>query len=352
MQARERILRTLRGESIQAVPWSCYYGLLPIGQTERSLRAQGMAIIQPVTPYTKRAPHVDVLERYTYEAGERVLYRTLSTPIGSVTEKRRFEPGYGSSWADEHFIKRREDYPIMEFVIRDTVLEPDYEAALRVEEDLAGDGLALAWTTRSPYQMMYIELMGIERLAMDRADNLAEFLSLRQALEELDERIYALVAEAPVQLVWCPDNLSDLIAGGPVFEAYYAPYYDQRAKLLADAGKIMVTHMDGRLGGLVQAIARTALPVIEAFTPPPMGNVSVSQAKQAWPGKVLWVNFPGCLFLEPEEEIERYTVQLLEEGMPGGGFILGITENIPHSVRHRALRALARGVAKFEAACF
>jgi hypothetical protein len=233
-------------------------------------------------------------------------------------------------------------------MIEDTRLVENYQAIRELEENLGGDGLALAWATRSPYQQMFIELMGIERLVLDRADGLPEFLSLREALEEQHREIYRLAAESPATLIWCPDNLTDLVAGRQAFEAYYVPYYNRVAQVLREAGKVMVAHMDGRLASLVEAIGRTEIPVIEAFTPPPMGNVSVGEAKAAWPEKTIWANYPGSVFLREPEEVREFTVGLLGQAMPGGRFILGVTENIPQEVRGQALLAMADGIAKYE----
>lgn len=350
MTARERILAVLQGRPVDGVPWSCYPGIIPVGEIEREMRDRGMAFIRPVTPYTRRTPNVEVTQRAAWEGGFQFTYTTWRTPLGELHEKRRVEEGYGSSWIVDYMIRRPEDYRVAEFIVRDTRLEPAYDAVADAEDDLGGDGLALAWTTRSPYQQMYIEMMGIERLALDRADGLPGFIALREALEEQHEAIYRLAAQSPATLVWCPDNLSDLVAGGPVFDTYYVPYYDHKAGILAEAGKVMVSHFDGRLGSIVEAIGRSRVPVVEAFTPPPMGNVSIGEAKRAWPDKVLWINYPGSIFLEEPDEIRRFTVELLREGMDGGRFILGITENIPRAVYRRAMRALADGVAEYERA--
>ena len=347
MDARDRILSALRGEPTDAVPWSCYAGLVPVGWVERELRNRGMALIVPVTPYKREMPDVETITREAWEGGELFTYRTLRTPVGEVTEKRRAESGYGSSWILEHMIRRPEDYQVVEYMVRHTRLVPNYEAVTEVEESLGGDGLALAWTTRSPYQQMYIEMMGLERMVLDRADGVPGFVSLHQALDEMAERIYRLVAQSPATLLWNPDNLTDLVAGGPAFDPYYVPYYNRVADIAAAAGKIVVSHFDGRLGSLVGAIGRSRLPVVEAFTPPPMGNVSVREAKAAWPDKVIWANFPGSVFLDEPEGIRRFTVGLLRESMEGGRFILGITENIPHGVRNQALLALADGIADY-----
>ncbi|NPV09101.1 MAG: hypothetical protein HPY83_14190 [Anaerolineae bacterium] len=348
MSPRERLLKALRGEVVDAVPWSCYSALLPRGEAERALRERGLALVSSVVPYTREMPNVEVISRDVWEGEQLCTYRTYRTPVGEVTEKRRAEPGYGSSWVVEHMIRRPEDYRVVEFMVRDTVVHPNFEVVAELEADLGGDGVALAWTTRSPYQQMYIEMMDLERMVLDGADGLPEFVSLHRALDELAERIYRLVVQSPATLVWCPDNLTDLVAGGPVFDSYYVPYYSRVADIAAEADKLLVSHFDGRLASLVEPIGRTRLPVIEAFTPPPMGNLGVAQAKAAWPGKVIWINFPGSVFLEPPEEVRRFTRQLLEEAMPGGRFALGITENIPAGVRVEALLALADGVADYE----
>jgi len=347
LDGRTRILRALRGEPVDAVPWSCYPGIVPSGELERELRNRGMVLIVSVPVCLREMPNVEVMRREVWEDGQQCIYRTFRTPVGEVTEKRRVEEGYGSEWVREYMIRRPADYRVVEFMVRDTRLIDNYKAIAELEQDLGGDGLALAWATRSPYQQMFIELMGIERLALDRADGLREFHSLRAALEEQHEAIYHLAAESPATLIWCPDNLTDWVAGGEVFESYYVPYYNRFAQVLHGRGKIMVTHMDGRLGSLVEAIGRTEIDVVEAFTPPPMGDLGVAEAKAAWPDKVIWANFPGSVFMLAPDEIRDFTVRLLREAMPGGRFILGVTENIPQAVRHQSLLAMGDGIAEY-----
>ena len=67
----------------------------------------------------------------------------------------------------------------------------------------------------------------------------------------------------------------------------------------------------------------------------------MSEAKDAWPDKIIWCNFPGCIFLEDEAEIRRYTAALLDEAA-GGRFILGITEDVPQHLIQSGLKAIAQ----------
>jgi hypothetical protein len=69
--------------------------------------------------------------------------------------------------------------------------------------------------------------------------------------------------------------------------------------------------------------------VIEAFTPVPTCDVTVAQARAAWPDKVLWINFPSSVLLQPGEEIRAETLRILREAAPGDRFLIGITEDVP-----------------------
>lgn len=142
MTPRERLLTALRGEPVDAVPWSCYSGLLPRGHTERLLRERGMCLVTSVNAYTREMPNVEVISRDVWEGGQLYTYRTYRTPVGEVTEKRRAEPGYGSSWIVEHMIREPKDYPVVEFMVRDTVLRPNFEAVAELEADLGEDGVS------------------------------------------------------------------------------------------------------------------------------------------------------------------------------------------------------------------
>ncbi len=107
--------------------------------------------------------------------------------------------------------------------------------------------------------------------------------------------------------------------------------------------------MDGLLRSIVPEVARTELRVIEAFTPPPDGNVPLGEAFEAWPGKAIWINFPSSVHLAPAERIKETTRQLVEEAW-GRGLVISVTENIPARVGAASLRAIAEALPGWSAA--
>ena len=71
------------------------------------------------------------------------------------------------------------------------------------------------------------------------------------------------------------------------------------------------------------------LDVVEAFTPPPMGNLSLSEARKLWKDKVISLNFPESIFVEGKKSISKLLLKLLKEAYPGNNFMITITESMP-----------------------
>jgi len=99
--------------------------------------------------------------------------------------------------------------------------------------------------------------------------------------------------------------------------------------MLHGKDKILAVHLDGRLKCLRDLIASSRIDVIEAFTPPPIGDISIEEARATWKGKVLWTNFPATVSLEAQlDRVEREVISILRSAAPGRDFALGITEDI------------------------
>ena len=98
-------------------------------------------------------------------------------------------------------------------------------------------------------------------------------------------------------------------------------------------------------GAWAKAVARSGLDYVEAFTPSPDTDMSLSDALAAWPSKVVWANFPSSVHLAGEAAVESTARRLIHEARPGDRFILGITEDVPEDRREGNLAAIARAIA-------
>jgi uroporphyrinogen-III decarboxylase len=352
MTLRERILSVLRGDASDRIPWNVYGWLVPDGEASRRLHAQGLGWMGTRRIYREINHDVVVRKEERLVDGEAVYHTTIETPLGTLTQQAVRESNYGSLWIRKFFITSAADYPAAEFFFRHTSFEPDYEPWLEAEMQMGDGGFVIGEVMPIPIMTLMVNWMGVEGLTEGIYDHTGGFESLLDALDAHYARQNQLAAEGPAEIIWWGDNVTGSIISPRLFERYVAPVYAKTLPVLRSAGKIPIAHYDGSNRPLVKNLARTALPVIEAFTPPPWGDLSVAEAKAAWPDKVVGVNFPGALFLEPAEVIYDYALKLVEEAAPGGRFILGCTEDFPMVHFEKTFSAIGRALAEYEGVPF
>jgi hypothetical protein len=161
---------------------------------------------------------------------------------------------------------------------------------------------------------------------MDQRD---EILILYDTLVEKRREIYPLIARSPVLHANYGGNVVPEIIGLDNFERYYVPHYNEAADVFHRHGKLIGCHFDANCKLLANAIAATDLDYIEAFTPAPDTDMTLAEARDAWPDKVLWINFPSSVHLRPDAAVEEATVDLIDEAGKVDGLIVGITEDVP-----------------------
>lgn len=328
MVPRDRVLAVLRGETVDRIPFTIYDILMPSGKLGEMLKRMGLTVIRGVSVFREEWPNVKI--RRVQEGN--YVYTTYETPIGSVYMKHRvnLQPGTGDSWIVEYPIKKLEDYKVVNYIFKNSIIKPlKPDEVLRQIEVFEEDCVVRTGTDRSPIQKMLIELMGYKRFAIDFHKN-PEFID--ELYEVLAKRIMEMcdiIADSPLELVWCPDNVNGIVLGPKIFQKYHQPLYKCMSQKFKVNGKIFMVHMDGKLNCLKESIAKSNIDVVEAFTPPPMGDLPVREARSLWGKNVkIWINFPESIFLENVDRVRKYALNLLEEIMPDKGFLVGITEDI------------------------
>lgn len=340
MDVAERVWSVLRGEVPDKVPWLIYSNHLPRGSFEREMRAMGLGLDVRCSVHRLHMPNVKT-ETTTVGNYAYTLYRT---PVGELRTTRRTEmtfqlPNQGS-WTMEHPVKNHGDLRAAKFMIEDTVYEPQYDLYGQLEEELEGDGVVTVGGDYTPLMKTIVTYLGFRTFALTLRSHPEELEDLLEALDRRNIDMYNVIARSPARIVRIGDNIDGVMISPALFEKYCLPYYNKYARVLKNASKTVISHMDGRLRKLKGVIARSDLDAIEAFTPPPMGDLPVREAKEAWRGKVLWMNFPEEVFLRSAEEIREYAMSLLKEMAPGPGYIIGITEDIAPAHLRKGIRAV------------
>ncbi len=348
MNLRQNLMAVLHREEPEHIPWFLYNELIGRGSLERELRDMGLGIIHAYTPlYKVEYPHVRIEDK---EVGS-ILHRTIHTPKGTVSMKIRtgLKRGTGGRWIVEHMARDVSDYKVIKFIVEDTVYSPDYELFLQLERDIGGDGVVAAGVDPTPLTKLWVDYVGLERLSIDLYKHPRELDDLVQTISQKQEEAYRIIAESPAELVWCGDQIGGgIIASPKIFKKYYLPALQRYADTLHAKHKIFSVHMDGSLKSLKDHIREVNADIVEAFTPPPMGNLTLKEARETWGDKfVIWTNFPESVFYHGPQEVRKQTIRLLREAAPGDRVVMGMTEDMPPDLVEEGLRTVTKTIRRY-----
>ncbi len=348
MALRERLLTTLQGGLSDRIPWNTYSFVLPASPACQTLHAKGLSLMDSRKVFSPLYDGLTMVERRKDVEGQTWFHTEIETPVGTLTEVATVEQNHGSRWIRKFFIAGPEDYGPAEYLFRHTSFVPQFVPWCQADAIMGDGGIVVGEIMPIPLVYLMVSWMGVEGTAEGMHLYTERFEGLLDALDRHYDRQVEIAADSPAEIIWFPDNVTGRIHSPQVFERYCAPVYARAMPIMRQAGKIPIAHYDGSNRPLVECIARTDLPVIEAFTPPPMGDLGVAEAKAAWPDKVVWVNFPGCYFLESAEAVEEYTTGLPKESAAEGRLVIGCTEDSPAAEFERTFSAIGRALARFE----
>ena len=354
MTRRERILTATHGQRADRLPFFHFWRHSQIGWAERECRNRGMGMCWMRPCYVERLHGVEVSEQHVTVRGQGLVRRTMVTPVGTLSMLEKREPGTGqwhgqrswrdvSPWAVERWIKTPDDYRIMRYIVEHTEYVADYLPIEQAMDWLGDEGLVLDALPHSPMQMLMIDWVGSEggRIFYHLADYPDVVEELYGALCASRAALDEIAARSPAPIASCGDNVDGVLANPRLFERYLMPVYARQAAALHAHGKLMAVHMDGRVRCLKKLIAQTDIDIVEALHPPPMGDLPISEALAAWPGKAVWVGFPGDIYLLGPAETRRYALELLADIAPGERVVIEMsTENLVSNENLLALTAV------------
>ena len=336
---RERVERVLAGRRIDRVPFTMYENKIPQCTTERLLRSRGLCIIVRTPVFRVHRPNVQVVQKVTWQGDHKFVRTTYETPEGTLTTLG--EEGIGTTWVHERMFKSPDDYRTLRFLLQDEQYEPAYEAFDRRQRLFGSDALLRASIGSEPLQALISgPFIGMQEFCIQWMDHRDEILRLYDVIVENRRRQYPLVAASPTTHANYGGNVTPQIVSPQMFEQYYAPHYDEAAAVMHEHGKQIGSHFDDNCRLLAEGIGRTALDYIEAFTPAPDTDMTLAEARRAWPDKVLWINFPSSVHLQESRQVFATTLELLAQVPTVEGLIMGVTEDVPEDHWQRSCTAI------------
>ena len=353
MTIRESMMSVYRNEMPEKPVVGIYTRYLSRGEMERKARNNGLGIIAyiPLTSqigppwhmldgFLSEVKDVDLSARYFYRHKALYEHRTYHTPIGELTAEIGKSAGTGSEHIAKYYIQQPEDYHIMEYIVRNTILSPNTELYRRTAHELGEDGVVMGRMDRTPYQKLLIELAGAERFLMDLFDKteIVEQLLDTMGMRYREQVDMAMDSEADV--IWIPDNVTVDMTPPENYKKYLMPHYQYCVKCAKEAGKLVVAHYDGKIRLLSQYINEIGFNAIESVSDPMIsGDMTFIEAVKAFPGKAILPNFPSNLSHSSIKDIQDYIGNLKEQarGIP---LMLQISEDLADNSYERVIPAI------------
>ncbi len=304
-----------------------------------------MCLVRRVTSYTMHHPNARTEQiSFTDEEGRHRIRTRISTPYGDLTQDSE-QAQYQLPWVREHFFKSPEDYRRILFYIKDTVVRSDYPSVANLEVDLGEDFVVRDQIPLEPLQALISDFMGAERFGLEWMDNRDEILTLYAALNEVNRKVYPIVANGPLEFANYGGNVVPQLVGVDTFGKYFVPHYNEAAEILHKTNMLIGSHFDADNSLIMKQLADTSLDYIEAYDPgisPPVGV-----ARRELGGKVVWINWPSSWHLKDTTRIREDTLQLIAEAKPWNGFLIGITEDVPADRLQKNILAIMKGIEEF-----
>ena len=314
------------------------------------MRNAGMCIVnRNIATFATHRPNVKTTQQSYRDKGRQLVRTVHETPVGTLTSLS--EPQMFTSWQHEKPFKSPEDYKALLFLIQDEQYEPAYAAFAKAEAAFGEDAIFRSGFGLEPMQQLITGgLIDMQDFALEWMDHRDDILKLYQAVVENRRKVYPLVAQSPALHANYGGNVVPSLISAAMFEEYFVPHYQEAAEIMHRHGKLIGCHYDADCGLLAKSIGATALDYIEAFTPAPDTDMTLADARAAWPGKVLWLNFPSSQHLESDERVREITVELLDEAGTVDGLIMGITEDMPDGRWQGSCQAIMDGLERHAAA--
>ena len=316
---RARLEAAIEGRPVTHPVYAAYDGFLstrPQVDWPRLL-ALGLGQINHADVLKHEHPNLQIVETTRQVDGGR------RRDIRWITDAGELHEWYLGDWRQEHFIKTAADYRIMRRAWEGVKIRP-YDGNFTASEAAVGDNgvtlgnIAGMGLGRTPLMVLQVDWVGLERWSVDLADELPEMMELLEFMNEtkLEEFRQAVLTPARQIKLW--ENLSLQTLGPVLYRRHLVPLYTRILSILGAAGKRVIA---GQVAGL-------DFDGIDSLTPPPEGDLSVAEARRAWPDKMLWCHPTLDWFREGGATLDRQIRGMVRDAGPTR-FCLMISEEIP-----------------------
>jgi hypothetical protein len=317
MTERDRLIKVLKGETPDRVPW-----FADLGHWFRAESGQQWDLFK-VSNCTKEIAdlHREVKAGWYVEVGslheeyyddgvvrEKELIGDTAverfiTPIGEIYMERKWSP-ISFSWdITKLMVENMNDLEILLYAVERKRFLPKYEN-WEVMERIGGDvGLgfpSLGYTGLGSLMSYY---MGVQNTIYAHYENPVITERYINAFNKKHLELVDLYCKSPAPHFIFTDNLSSDVQPPDLFIQYSFDHYKSLSEHFHKAGKTVSTHIDGMISRIIGIVAETGIDVADACTPKPTGDLDPLEIrKQAGNDMILMGGISPVMWLPSTSE--------------------------------------------------
>lgn len=355
MTERERLLKVLRGETPDRVPW-----FADLGHWYRS-EAGGQWDLFNINNCTREMTdlHRDVRAGWYIEAGslheeyfednvtrEKELHGDLAveryiTPAGEIFMERKWNPVSFSWDIVKLMVQDLRDLEILIYATERKLFRPKYENWETIEEIGGETGLgfpSLGYTGLGSLMSYYMGVQNTVYAIYEHPDLVERYIRTfnKKHLELTD-----IYCKSPAPHVIFTDNLSGDVQPPDIFRRFSYDHYKEISRRLHASGKTVSTHMDGMLDGIIGVVAETGIDVADACTPAPTGDLKPSEIRrQAGDKMILMGGISPVMWLPSTDEKEfiAHVRDWLELRSTNSQLVQSAGDQVPPGTEYKRIR--------------
>jgi uroporphyrinogen-III decarboxylase len=345
MTPREQILKLLKGEKPDNVPWFGDLDYLATKMIALKEKPENFKSSDDYIEWHRKLgvgfylqgyyPFKIIFENCTVKEWKDGYFRfkEIQTPLGTLKECWQYLPDSFSEAPIEHLIKDTKDLKTLRYIYENARYEPDYDFAAQRLQQVKEMGIVLCYLPKSPFMRLVAEDAGIMAVTYIQAEEPEEFAETLLTMEKSFDKAAQIAIDSPAEVLMIPENLSSEMVGPKYFEKYMRTIQEKWIKQISQAGKYSFIHLDGTMRGLLREESSTGISVLEALTPKPVGDVPIEDwAEMANnPKTILWGGIPGIYFtpLIDDSEFDRHVINVLEVMRTSPRYVLGVADQVP-----------------------
>jgi hypothetical protein len=301
MTERERLIKVLKDETPDRVPW-----FADLGHWYRAESGEKWDLfkvsncteeIANLHREVKAGWYIEVgsLHEEYYEDGvarEKELKGDISvevyrTPIGEIRMERKWSPSSYSWDITKHMVENINDLKILLYATERKKYKPKYENWETIEKVGSDIGLGFPGIAYTGLGSLMSYYMGVENTIYalyDEPELMGKYINTYNS-KHLE--LVKLYCSSPAPHILFSDNLSGDVQPPPIFKKYSYEHYKNIADLLHKSGKTVSAHLDGLLNNIIGIVAECGIDVADACTPKPSGDLTPGEIRKQAGDKVI-----------------------------------------------------------------